>query len=124
MSAGYARTRFQFGKPIGAFQAVKHRCADMAIAAYATTGQIFQAALLVDARTEDAAFHAAAAYLLAVAGAKESTAANIQNHGGIGFTWEHDAHLFLKRAFALEHVLGGPRGACDAVLAPARHEFV
>jgi alkylation response protein AidB-like acyl-CoA dehydrogenase len=123
MSADYARTRIQFDKPIGAFQAVKHRCADMAIAAYATVGQVFQAALLVDAETPDAAFHAASAYVLASNGAKTSTADNIQNHGGIGFTWEQDSHLYLKRAFLLEHLLGPLRESYRVVLAPARHEF-
>jgi alkylation response protein AidB-like acyl-CoA dehydrogenase len=123
MSASYAQTRVQFGKPIGAFQAVKHRCADMAIAAYATIGELFQAALLVEAGTEDAAFHAANAYVLATNGAKVSTADNIQNHGGIGFTWEQDSHLFLKRALLLEHILGEQRKVYDTILAPKRHEF-
>ncbi|MFE6820924.1 acyl-CoA dehydrogenase family protein [Streptomyces sp. NPDC057690] len=123
MSAEYARTRVQFGKPIGAFQAVKHRCADMAVAAYMTRAQLFQAALLVEAASGDADFHAACAYLLAVQGAKKSTADNIQNHGGIGYTWEHDAHLYLKRAVLLEHVLETSRATHRAVLAPARHEF-
>jgi alkylation response protein AidB-like acyl-CoA dehydrogenase len=123
MSAAYAKTRIQFDKPIGSFQAVKHRCADMAVAAYATVGQVFQAALLVDAETADAPFHAAAAYVLATQGAKTSTADNIQNHGGIGFTWEQDAHLYLKRAFLLEHLFGPQRDTYRAVLAPARHEF-
>jgi alkylation response protein AidB-like acyl-CoA dehydrogenase len=123
MSAAYAQTRTQFGKPIGAFQAVKHRCADMAVAAYATIGEVFQAALLVEAGTEDATFHAATAYVLATHGAKVSTADNIQNHGGMGFTWEQDSHLFLKRALLLEHILGEQRKAYDAILAPRRHEF-
>jgi len=123
MSAAYAQVRTQFGKPIGSFQAVKHRCADMAVAAYATIGEVFQAALLVDAGTEDAGFHAATAYVLATNGAKVSTADNIQNHGGIGFTWEQDSHLFLKRALLLEHILGEQRRAYDAILAPKRHEF-
>jgi alkylation response protein AidB-like acyl-CoA dehydrogenase len=123
MSAAYAQTRTQFGKPIGAFQAVKHRCADMAVAAYATIGEVFQAALLVEAGTEDATFHAATAYVLATNGAKVSTADNIQNHGGMGFTWEQDSHLFLKRALLLEHILGEQRKAYEAILAPRRHEF-
>jgi alkylation response protein AidB-like acyl-CoA dehydrogenase len=123
MSSAYAQTRTQFGKPIGSFQAVKHRCADMAIAAYATIGEVFQAALLVDTGTEDAAFHAATAYVLATNGAKVSTAENIQNHGGIGFTWEQDSHLFLKRAYLLEHILGEQRKAYEAILGPKRHEF-
>lgn len=123
MSAAYARTRIQFDKPIGTFQAVKHRCADMAIAAYACVAQTFHAALRVEAATADAAFHAAAAYVLAVNGAKQSTTDNIQNHGGIGFTWEQESHLYLKRAFLLERLLGPQRAAYSTVLAPARHEF-
>jgi alkylation response protein AidB-like acyl-CoA dehydrogenase len=123
MSASYAQTRVQFDKPIGTFQAVKHRCADMAIAAYSTVGEVFQAALLIDAGAADGPFHAATAYVLATNGAKVSTADNIQNHGGIGFTWEQDAHLFLKRAFLLEHLLGPQRRTYEVVLEPARHEF-
>jgi hypothetical protein len=61
--------------------------------------------------------------VLATNGAKVSTAYNIQNHGGIGFTWEQDAHLYLKRAFLLEHLLGPQRDSYRAVLAPDRHEF-
>jgi alkylation response protein AidB-like acyl-CoA dehydrogenase len=123
MSAAYAQTRMQFDKPIGTFQAVKHRCADMAIAAYSTTGELFQAALLVEAGEPDGPFHAATAYVLATNGAKVSTADNIQNHGGIGFTWEQDSHLYLKRALLLERLLGPVRRAYQAVLEPARHQF-
>ncbi len=74
MSASYAQTRIQFDKPIGTFQAVKHRCADMAIAAYATRAQTAQAAVYVEGGHPDADFHAAAAYVLAVRGAAVSTA--------------------------------------------------
>jgi len=123
MSAEYAKVRHQFGKPIGSFQAVKHRCADMAIAAIATVGEVFQAGLYVDADHPDAAFHAASAYVLAAKGAYRSAADNIQNHGGIGFTWEHPAHLYLKRAVVLENLFGPLRASYGAVLAPARHEF-
>jgi alkylation response protein AidB-like acyl-CoA dehydrogenase len=123
MSADYAKVRHQFGRPIGSFQAVKHRCADMAIAAVATVGQLFQAGLYVQAGHPDAAFHAASAYVLAARGAYRSAADNVQNHGGIGFTWEHPAHLYLKRAVVLENVFGPLRASLGAVLAPARHEF-
>ena len=122
-SAQHARTRTQFGKPIGSFQAVKHRCADMVVAAYSTIGEVFQAAVLVEQRRDDASFHAACAYVLASRAARASTADHIQNLGAIGFTWEHDAHLYLKRAFVLERLLGHPRTALAAVLEPARHEF-
>jgi alkylation response protein AidB-like acyl-CoA dehydrogenase len=123
MSVTYANARTQFGRPIGSFQAVKHRCADMAVAAYASTGQVNQAALYVDDRRPSAAFHAAAAYLVAARAAARCAADNIQNHGGIGFTWEHDAHLFLKRANVLANLFGPLRSAHHAVMAPARHEF-
>jgi alkylation response protein AidB-like acyl-CoA dehydrogenase len=123
LSADYARTRTQFGTPIGAFQAVKHRCADMAVAAYSTIGEVFQAALLVEAAAPDAAFHAANAYVLATMAATSSTTDTIQNLGGIGFTWEHQAHLFVKRAFLLERLIGPQRETYAAILAPQRHEF-
>jgi alkylation response protein AidB-like acyl-CoA dehydrogenase len=123
MSAAYARTRIQFGRPIGAFQAVKHRCADMAIAAQAATGELYQAALYVDSGHPDAAFHAAAAFLLAVGGAARSAADNIQNHGAIGFTWEHDAHLYTRRVVVLENLFGPLSSAYPAIMAPPRHEF-
>jgi alkylation response protein AidB-like acyl-CoA dehydrogenase len=123
MSAAYAQTRTQFGKAIGSFQAVKHRCADMAIASVAVTSELYMAALLVENGAPEAAFHAANAYVLATGGAKTSTADNIQNHGAIGFTWEHDAHLFLNRALLLENLLGEQRRSYDAILAHPRYEF-
>jgi alkylation response protein AidB-like acyl-CoA dehydrogenase len=123
MSTAYAQVREQFGRPIGSFQAVKHRCADMAIAATATVGQVFQAALYVESGHPDAAMHAAAAYVLAARGAYRSAADNIQNHGGIGFTWEHPAHLYLKRTIVLENLFGPLRASLVPVLEPARHEF-
>ena len=123
MSAAYARTRVQFGNPIGAFQAVKHRCADMAVAAHATLSQVLYAGAAIDAGDTQACFHASAAYVLAAESAAKSAADNVQNHGGMGFTWEHRAHLYLKRAFFLERVLGSQRVVYQDVLAPARHEF-
>lgn len=104
-SAEYARTRVQFGKPIGAFQAVKHRCADMAVSAYAVRAQVFVAATMLAAAHCDAAFHAASAYHLAVDAARQATADNVQNHGGIGYTAEHDCHHYLKRALLVEFIL-------------------
>jgi alkylation response protein AidB-like acyl-CoA dehydrogenase len=123
MSSAYAQTRTQFDKPIGTFQAVKHRCADMAVAAYATTAELHQAALLVEAGADDASFHAAAAFVLACDGARTSADDNVQNHGGIGFTWEQDSHLYLKRAFLLERLLGPRREAYRTLLEPERHAF-
>lgn len=123
MSAGYAQTREQFGKPIGSFQAVKHRCADMAVAAYAVQSQLFMAAVRLDADLDDALFHASSAHVLAINFTKRSTADNIQNHGGIGVTEEHDCHLYLKRALLLELILGPVRQSFTAIIEPQRHEF-
>lgn len=124
MSASYAQTREQFGKPIGSFQAVKHRCADMAVAAYAVQSQTFLAAIRIDAKCDDAPFQAACAHVLAANFTRRSAEDNIQNHGGIGVTAEQDSHLFLKRAVLLEHALGNRREFSFArVLQPARHEF-
>lgn len=123
MSASYAQTRQQFGVAIGTFQAVKHRCADMAVAAYAVRSQVAFAAVKFDAGEADAPFQAASAYALAVRHAQKSAADNIQNHGGIGFTWEQDSHLFLKRAHLLSRVLGVPRDTFETILEPARNDF-
>ncbi len=98
MTVSYARQREQFGSPIGSFQAVKHHCADMAVAVEAGRAALWAAALALDtaplaARTRAAS--AAAAYTKAAAAKMAGTA--LQVHGGIGFTWEHDLHLFLRR---------------------------
>ncbi len=106
MAVEYAKVRHQFGRPIGSFQAIKHRCADLlleveslrsavvyAAAALAEdSAEIPVVAALVKAYASDVYFHVAAE--------------NIQIHGGIGFTWEHDAHLYFKRAKASELFLG------------------
>jgi alkylation response protein AidB-like acyl-CoA dehydrogenase len=123
MSATYARQRVQFGVPIGTFQAVKHRCADMAVAAYATAALVNFSARRLDASEPDASFQAACAHLVATASASRAAADNIQNHGAIGFTMEHDAHLFLRRAHTLGHTLGDIRLTAADILEPERHEF-
>ncbi len=106
MAVEYAKVRHQFGRPIGSFQAIKHRCADLlleveslrssvqyAAAAVAEhSAEVPVVASLVKAYASDVFFHVAAE--------------NIQIHGGIGFTWEHDAHLYFKRAKASELFLG------------------
>ncbi|WP_392544243.1 acyl-CoA dehydrogenase family protein [Oryzobacter telluris] len=117
MSAAYAVTREQFGRPIGSFQAVKHRCADMAIAAYACRAQVLMAARCVDATTGEAALQAACARVVSAKYARRSAADNVQNLGGIGFTWEHDAHLYVKRAHTLDHLAGTVEQSHPHVLA-------
>jgi alkylation response protein AidB-like acyl-CoA dehydrogenase len=123
MSIEYAKQRVQFGKPIGTFQAVKHRCADMAMRSHAATAQTLFAAFHVESRAEDATFQAAAAVLVANKAASSNAADNVQNHGAIGFTVEHDAGLFARRAHMLEHALGGQMTAAPVVLARDRHTY-
>jgi alkylation response protein AidB-like acyl-CoA dehydrogenase len=97
-TVSYAGQREQFGAPIGSFQAVKHHCADMALAAEASRATLWAAALALDTTSgaeRTRAASAAAAYAKSAAARVAGTA--LQVHGGIGFTWEHDLHLFLRR---------------------------
>jgi alkylation response protein AidB-like acyl-CoA dehydrogenase len=112
MASAYAKTRTQFGRAIAMFQAVKHHCANMAVAAELATAAVWDAA-----RTADDAFSYAAALAatLALPAADQNAQLNTQVHGGIGFTWEHDAHLFLRRATATESVLDAEAAAVDVV---------
>ncbi len=97
-SVGYALDREQFGQAIGGFQAVKHRCADMATRAESAECQTRYAALALAQGAPDAAFHVHAARVIAARAAIENAQVNVQNHGGIGFTWEHTAHRFVTRS--------------------------
>lgn len=115
--AAYARERFQFGKPIGIFQAVKHPCADMAVRCEASWSQTCHAALALRDGREDAAFQVSAAKHLAGEAAQENAAANLQVHGGYGFTTEYDAHLLVKRAHVLRAIAGGSRHHLRRILA-------
>jgi alkylation response protein AidB-like acyl-CoA dehydrogenase len=98
LAVGYAKVREQFGKPIGSFQAIKQRCADMAVRQRLSWHQTSLAALKLAAGAEDAALQVASAKLLAAEAAHENGRACVQIHGGIGFQSECDAHWFLKRA--------------------------
>jgi alkylation response protein AidB-like acyl-CoA dehydrogenase len=127
MAVEYAKTRQQFGKAIGSFQAIKHLCADMAIRAEAALCQVIFAALVEsgpraesepraapEPRAEPghragARFHSVAARLVAIEAALQNGAQNIQVHGAIGFTAEAEAHLFIKRAHVLEQLWGNTR---------------
>lgn len=98
MTVTYAGQRQQFGAPIGSYQAVKHHCSNMALAVEAGRSTLWAAAVALDNAAQPArsrAASAAAAYAKAAASEVASTA--LQVHGGIGFTWEHDLHLFLRR---------------------------
>ncbi len=119
-AATYARERVQFGKPIGVFQAIKHPCADMAVRCEAAWSQTAYAALALRDGHDDAAFQIATAKSLAGDAAKENAAANLQVHGGYGFTIEYDAHVLVKRTHVLNAIAGTPRFHLRRVLeAPA-----
>jgi alkylation response protein AidB-like acyl-CoA dehydrogenase len=107
LSAEHAKSRVQFDKPIGVNQAIKHPCADMAVRAQLGYAQSIFAAVANDEGREDADYHAISAHLAAGEYADLSAAATVQIMGGMGFTFEHDAHLYCKRAFVLGQLFGG-----------------
>ncbi|WP_029118928.1 MULTISPECIES: acyl-CoA dehydrogenase [unclassified Mycobacterium] len=107
-AADYAKVREQFGKPIGSFQAVKHMCAEMLLRSQqvaVAASDVAEAAVEGDATQLSIA--AAVAAAAAIDAAKHNGRDCIQVLGGIGFTWEHDAHLYLRRAYATAQILGG-----------------
>ena len=109
MAADHARTRVQFGRPIGAFQAIKHRCADAALGAELAWCQLWAAANALVAGQSDAAFQVRAARWLAGDEALKAARFAIQAHGGMGCTQECDAQLILKRTHVLNQAFGNPR---------------
>jgi alkylation response protein AidB-like acyl-CoA dehydrogenase len=106
IAVDYAKTRVQFGKPIGSFQAVKHKCVDMMVAVENSRSLTYYACWTVDERVAEAATAVPMAKAYASDMAKNVTSEAIQVHGGIGFTWEHDMHLYHRRALAGEANLG------------------
>lgn len=117
MAVEYAQIREQFGRPIGAFQAVKHHCANMAIGARSARDQVSFAATAIDQGREDAELAVESALLVAGAAAIENAGKNIQIHGGIGFSDEADPHLLVKRAQLLAALAGGIEAATDRLAA-------
>jgi 3-oxochol-4-en-24-oyl-CoA dehydrogenase len=107
-AVAYARTRVQFGRAIGSFQAIKHRCADMLTEVESARSVVYHG--LWTAVHEPGGLPAAASLARSVASDafQRAAADNIQIHGGIGFTWEHPAHLYLKRAKSSQLLLGSP----------------
>ena len=105
-TSAYAKVREQFGRPIGQFQAVKHRLADMLITIEQMRGATWDAARAA-ADVAAASLPAAVAAGIALDGFVRCAKDTVQLHGGIGFTWEHDAHVYLKRAVSLRALLGG-----------------
>lgn len=117
LATAYAKERMQFGKQIGSFQAVKHLCADMASRCEVIRAAVYWAACaLDDPEVADPAY--AADVVKVVAGhAADNGRDCIQVHGGMGFTWEVDAHLFLKRIWVLDHAFGEEHDAAEAIAA-------
>jgi alkylation response protein AidB-like acyl-CoA dehydrogenase len=98
MAVEYAKEREQFGKPIGSFQAIKHRCADMLVDVEGMRSAVYWAAWCVGSDHAEASVAASTAKAWCSDASKRVLASALQVHGGIGFTWEHDLHLYLKRA--------------------------
>ena len=109
----YAKVREQFGRTIATFQAVKHHCANMLVAAESAVACVWDAARAADEDEEQFRLTSAVAATLALPAYVHNAELNIQVHGGIGFTWEHDAHLHLRRALTVQAVLGGDESATD-----------
>jgi alkylation response protein AidB-like acyl-CoA dehydrogenase len=106
MAVEYARERTQFGRPIGSYQAVSHRCAQMLLEVEGARSTTYYAAWTADSEPESLPVAASMAKAYASDAGWRVTAASLQVHGGIGFTWEHDLHFFLKRAKTDGHLFG------------------
>jgi alkylation response protein AidB-like acyl-CoA dehydrogenase len=108
MTVDYAKLREQFGRPIGSFQAIKHKCASMLVTVESMKSAAYYGLWAVAADDAELPVVASVAKVFCSDGYTTVTSENIQIHGGIGFTWEHPAHLYLKRARSSRVLLGGP----------------
>ena len=108
MSVGYAKVREQFGRPIGSFQAIKHKCANLLLEVESGRSAVYHATEAAAGGQPDAALAAALAYVYCSQAFTHAAKECIQIHGGIGYTWEHDAHLYLRRAKSSELLFGPP----------------
>jgi 3-oxochol-4-en-24-oyl-CoA dehydrogenase len=115
MAADYAKNRLQFGRVIGTYQAVKHHCANMAVATELATSAVWDAAKAAATGGDQLSYAAAVAATLAPPAADLCANLNTQVHGGIAITWEHDAHLFMRRATTLLALLDAGKAAEDLV---------
>ncbi len=106
MAVEYAKVRQQFGQPIGMFQAIKHTCAEMLLELENSHGATYYAAWALDAGSPDASLAASAAKAYVGDASRKVCGSAIQVHGGIGFTWEYDLHLYFKRAKHFEPLYG------------------
>ena len=115
MAVDYAKERKQFDRPIGAYQAVSHRCAQMLMEVESARALTYFAAYAADAEPDELSLAASAAKAYASDAGWRVSASSLQVHGGIGFTWEHDLHFFLKRAKTDGHLFGTARAHRDRV---------
>ncbi|SNQ45260.1 Acyl-CoA dehydrogenase [Frankia canadensis] len=104
----YAKERHQFGRPIGSFQAIKHKCAEMLIALESARSTAHYACLLLATEDDQSGLAASLAKACCSDAFLKIAAEHIQVHGGIGFTWEHSAHLYFKRAKSAQQLFGAP----------------
>jgi len=117
LAVEHAKQRQQFGRPIGAYQAVSHRCADMLVLVESARSAVLSAAWTADHEPDGLPFAASVAKVAAVNAAWHVAASALQVHGGMGFTWEHPIHLFLRRASASSRLLGSADQHLDRVAA-------
>jgi alkylation response protein AidB-like acyl-CoA dehydrogenase len=108
MTVSYVKVREQFGRPIGSFQSVKHKVADMLTTLKGARAATYYAAMALDAGVADATVAASVAKAFTAEGVAALAGEALQTHGGIGFTWEHDLHLYLRRVKVNEMLYGAP----------------
>jgi alkylation response protein AidB-like acyl-CoA dehydrogenase len=108
MATDYAKTRLQFGRPIGSYQAIKHKCADMLVDVELARSAAYNVAFADESDVEGTSMAASMAKSFCSEAYYHAADENIQIHGGMGFTWEHSAHLYYKRARASEALFGSP----------------
>ncbi|KPM56766.1 acyl-CoA dehydrogenase [Frankia sp. R43] len=113
----YDQERIQFGRAVGSFQALKHQLADLHVAVTMAEHAVMYAAYAIDAELPDLLLAVAVAKAKASQAARDATSTMIQFHGGIGYTWEHDAHFFYKRARRLYGAFGDPTAHLERVAA-------
>jgi alkylation response protein AidB-like acyl-CoA dehydrogenase len=106
MAVEYAKVREQFGQPIGSFQAIRHKCAEMLLEVENSHAAVYYAAWSLEHGADDGALSASVVKAYVNEAARKVCGDAIQVHGGIGFTWEYDLHLYFKRAKALEAMYG------------------
>ena len=122
MSCDYAKGRFAFGRPIGSFQAIKHKLADMYIKNELARANSYYGAWALSTDADELPVAAAGARISATQAYHYASKENIQTHGGIGFTWEHDCHLYYRRAKLLSLALGSLRTWKDTLISELENQ--